>query len=57
MGLEFLPWAIKNIQDGCRKTGQIVMETFISGRKHETSYFGLLEYGIFKFYGENMFRP
>ena len=24
---------------------------FISGRKHETSYFGLLEYGVFKFYG------
>ena len=24
------------------------MEMFISGRKYETSYFGLLEYGIFK---------
>ena len=27
------------------------MEMFISGRKHETSYFGLLEYGVFKYYG------
>ena len=25
--------------------------------QHESSYFGLLEYGVFKFYGENMFRP
>ena len=23
------------------------MEMFISGRKHETSYFGLLEYGVY----------
>ena len=29
------------------KRGRFVMEMFISGRKHEISYFGLLEYGIF----------
>ena len=23
VGVEFYPWAIKNIQDGCRKTGEI----------------------------------
>ena len=34
------------------KRGRFVMEMFISGRKHETSYFGLLEYGVFKFYGK-----
>ena len=32
------------------KRGRFVMEMFISGRKHEISYFGLLEYGVFKFY-------
>ena len=37
--------------------GRFVMEMFISGRKHETSYLGLLEYGVFKFYEKNMFRP
>ena len=26
------------------------------GRKHDTSYFGLLVYGVFKFYVKNMFR-
>ena len=36
---------------------RFVMEMFISGRKHKTSYFGILEYGILKFYGENMFKP
>ena len=36
------------------KRGRFV---FISGRKHETIYFGLLEYGIFKFYEKNMFIP
>ena len=35
-------WAIKNIQDGCRKTGQICDGDVHSGRKYETSYFGLL---------------
>ncbi len=30
------------------------MDMFISGRKHKTSYFRLLEYGVFKFYGENI---
>ena len=34
------------------KQGRFVTEMFVSGRKHETSYFGLLEYGVFKFYGE-----
>ena len=39
------------------KWGIFVMEIFVSGRKHETSYFRLLECGVFKFYGKKMFRP
>ena len=35
------------------KRGRFVVEMFISGRMYETSYFGLLEYGVFKCYGEN----
>ena len=46
---------LKIFKKAAAKWGRFVM--FISGRKHETSYFGLLEYGVFKFYGENMFRP
>ena len=29
------------------KRGRFVLEMFISGRKHESSCFGLLEYGVF----------
>ena len=51
-------WDICNkIQMVATKWGRFVMEMFISGRKHETSYFGFLEYGVFKCYGTNMFRP
>ena len=34
------------------KWGRFVMEMFNSGRKNETSYFGLLEYGISNFMGK-----
>ena len=34
------------------KRGRFVMEMFISGRKHETSYFGLLEYVFSNFMGK-----
>ena len=42
--MEFLPLGIKM---AASKWGRFVMEMFISGRKHVTSYFGLLEYGVF----------
>ena len=29
-----------------------MIEIFISGRKHETSYFGLLEYGVLNYMGK-----
>ena len=48
---------LKIFKMAAAKRGRFVMEMFISGRKHETSYFGLLEYGVFKLYGENMFKP
>ena len=48
---------LKIFKMAAAKRGRFVMEMFISGRKHETSYFGLLEYGVFKFYEKNMFRP
>ena len=47
---------LKIFKMAAAKRGRFVMEMSISGRKHETSYFGLLEYGFFKFYGKNMFR-
>ena len=36
------------------KRGRFVMEMFNSGRKHETSYFGLLEYGVWEKYVQTM---
>ena len=34
--------------------GRFVIELFMSGKKNATSYFELLDYGVFKFYGENI---
>ena len=48
---------LKIFKMAAAKQGRFVMEMFIFGRKRDTSYFGLLEYGVFKFYGKNMFRP
>ena len=42
---------LKIFKMAAAKRGRFVMEMFISGRKHETSYFWLLEY-VFKFYGK-----
>ena len=39
------------------KRGRFVMEMIISGRKHESSYFGLLEYGVFKLEACSGTRP
>ena len=51
--MEFLPFGqLKIFKMAAAKLGRLVMEMFISGRKHETSSFGLLEYGVFKFYAE-----
>ena len=47
---------LKIFKMAAAKRGRFVMEMFNSVRKHETSYFGLLEYGVFKFYGKKMFR-
>ena len=55
--MEFLPLRQLKFKMAAAKQGRFVMEMFISGRKHETSYFGLLEYGGFKFYEKNKFRP
>ena len=54
--MEFLPFGqLKIFKMAAAKQGRLVMEMFISGRKHEISYFGLLECGVFKIYGKNMF--
>ena len=51
----FLPFGqLKIFKMAAAKWGRLVMEMFISGRKHETSYFGLLECGVFKIYGKNI---
>ena len=57
--MEFLPFGqLKIFKMAAAKRGRlVVMEMFIYGRKHETSYFGLLEYSVFKIYGKNMFIP
>ena len=58
VGVEFLPFGqLKIFKMATAKRGRLVMEMFISGRKHETSYFGFLECGVFKIYGKNMFIP
>ena len=58
VGVEFLPFGqLKIFKMAAAKRCRLVMEMFMSGRKHETSYFGLLECGVFKTYGKNMFIP
>ena len=39
---------LKIFKMAAAKRGRFVKEMFIFGRKREISYFGLLEYGIFK---------
>ena len=46
------PWAIKNIQDGCCKTGQICDGDVISGKKHETSILGFWSMAFSNFMGK-----
>ena len=38
---------LKIFKMAATKWDRFVMEMFISGRKHETSYFGFLEYGVY----------
>ena len=58
VGVEFFTLGqLKIFKMAAAKRGRFVMEIFTSGRKRETSYFGLLDCDVFKFYGKNMFRP